>query len=53
MNRSTVARLVIFSGHPERSGETLAMLRDAVLWAAKVTGVENSRQEAEAKEAKR
>ncbi len=33
-------RVVVFSGHPEGSAETYRMLRNAILWTAKITDVE-------------
>ena len=33
-------RVLVFSGHPEGAGRTQRMLRDAILWAAKVIDVE-------------
>lgn len=33
-------RVVVFSGHPEGSTQTRRMLRNAMLWTAKITGVE-------------
>ena len=38
-------RVAVFSGHPEASARTYLLLRNAVMWAAKITGVEgNGRQ---------
>lgn len=36
-------RVVVFSGHPESSNETRALLRNAVLWAARVTSQDDVR----------
>jgi len=33
-------RVVVFSGHPEGSTETYRMLRNALMWTAKITGME-------------
>ncbi len=37
-------RIVAFSGHPEGSGETRPLLRNAVLWTTKITGIEGAEQ---------
>ncbi len=33
-------RVVVFSGHPEGSAETRRMVRNALMWTAKITGME-------------
>ncbi len=33
-------RVVVFSGHPEGSAETQRMVRNALMWVAKITGME-------------
>jgi len=38
-------RVVAFSGHPEGSGETRRMVRNALMWAAKITGTEQQTEQ--------
>jgi len=34
-------RVVAFSGHPEGSPQTRRLLRNAIMWAARITGTED------------
>jgi glutamine amidotransferase-like uncharacterized protein len=45
--------VVAFSGHPESSGDTRPLLRNAILWAAKIIGAEDASKKADDKEGRR